>query len=143
MDSVTIRPARAEDIAALCSLDPVVQAGDAERRNAISTHVADGHALVAVFNTDVAGYIVMLPGHFLGCDFIELLVVTHAHRRMGLATRLIGLALKGATTRRVFTSINASNTSMKALFQTRGWTFSGTLDGFDTGDPEEFYYFDV
>lgn len=137
------RPAQAEDIAALCSLDPVVQGGDAERRTAIATHVADGHVLVAVVDTDVAGYAVMLPGHFLGCDFIELLVVATNHRRMGLATRLIALALDGATSRRVFTSTNVSNTPMKALLHERGWTFSGTLDGFDVGDPEEFHYFDV
>jgi len=62
---------------------------------------------------------------------------------MGLATRLISLALDGATSRRVFTSTNVSNTPMKALLQKRGWAFSGTLDGFDAGDPEEFYYFDV
>ena len=137
------RPAQADDIAALCSLDPVAQAGEAERRTAISAHVAAGHVLVAVADGDVAGYVVMLPGHFLGRDFIELLVVATNHHKMGLATGLIALALDGATGRRVFTSTNASNTPMKALLQQRGWTFSGTLDGFDAGDPEEFYYFDV
>ena len=143
LTSVMTRPAQAEDIAALCSLDPVVQAGDAERRTAISTHVTNRHMLVAVVDSDVAGYVVMLPGHFLGCDFIELLVVANAHRRIGLATRLNALALEGATSRQVFTSTNVSNNPMKALLRKRGWSFSGTLDGFDVDDPEQFFYLDV
>jgi hypothetical protein len=53
---------------------------------------------------------------------------------------LIRAAVEFASTPRVFTSTNKSNTAMQALLRSEGWSWSGELVGLDEGDPELVYY---
>ena len=137
-----IRVAEAADVEAILAFDPLAQHGDTERVTAIRTHVAEGHTLVVQDGLSVVGYLVVLPRHFFGRDFIELLIVHPEHQRRGLGSSLLAAAVSAATTDRVFTSTNQSNGPMKALLASKGWTLSGTLDGLDPGDPEEVYWID-
>ena len=137
-----IRIAEAVDVDAILAFDPLAQHGDTERIAAIRSHVADGHTLVVQDGPSVVAYLVALPRHFFGRDFIELLIVHPEHRRRGLGSSLVAAAVSAATTDRVFTSTNQSNGPMKALLASEGWTLSGTLAGLDPGDPEEVYWID-
>ena len=137
-----IRIAEAADVEAILAFDPLAQHGDTERIAAIGSRVAQGNTLVIQDGPSVLGYLVALPRHFFGRDFIELLIVHPGHRRRGLGSSLVAAALAAATTDRVFTSTNQSNGPMKELLSSGGWTLSGTLDGLDPGDPEEVYWID-
>ena len=139
---VTIRNASPEVVAALVDFDPMAQAGDAQRRADIEAWVSAGFTLVAVSGTEVVGYVSTLPAHLLDRDFVGLLIVHPDHRRRGVGTALLAGAVERAASDRVFTSTNTSNAAMKALLASSGWMKSGTLDGFDQGDPEEFYFID-
>jgi ribosomal protein S18 acetylase RimI-like enzyme len=141
-DGVSIREARLDDIEALQKFDPVAQAGDASRGEAISAWVSSELALVAELDAGVVGYVVTVPGHLFDRDFIAMLIVHPEHRRRGIGSALVTAALKGATSQRVFTSTNLSNTPMRELLRSMNWTYSGTLDGLDPGDPELFFYID-
>jgi GNAT superfamily N-acetyltransferase len=91
----------------------------------------------------VAGFVALWPGHFYGRDFIELLFVAPVWKRRGLGRALIRAALLKASTSRVFTSTNESNTPMMALLLSEGWVPSGVLKGLDEGDPEHVFFCDV
>lgn len=88
----------------------------------------------------MTGFVIVKPAHFFGRDFIELLLVDPAVRRSGIGRALLRYALDGAATSQVFTSTNTSNLPMRSLLQKEGWSFSGTLDGLDEGDPELVFY---
>lgn len=137
-----IRDASLDDVAALLGFDPMAQAGDLKRCADIQAWVEAGYTLVAVSPVDVVGYVSTLPAHLFARDFVALLVVHPDHRRRGVGTALLKAAIEQAASSRVFTSTNASNTPMKALLASSGWVKSGTLDGFDPRDPEEFYFID-
>ena len=104
--------------------------------------VSAGFALTAESERTIVGFVVTVPGQFFGRDFVALLIVHPDHRRRGIGTALLDAAVSGAGTSRVFTSTNVSNKPMKALLSSTGWAYSGTVDGLDPGDPEEFYYID-
>lgn len=140
--AIVIREASPEVVGALVGFDPMAQAGDATRRTAIEAWVSAGYTLVAESGTDIVGYVATLPGHLFGRDFVTMLIVHPGHRRRGVGRALLDAAVKRATSNRVFTSTNTSNTPMRALLASRDWLYSGTLDGLDPGDPEEFYYID-
>lgn len=141
-DGVVIGEAWPEVGTALVGFDPMAQAGDATRRADIAAWVAAGHTLVAQSGGEIHGYVVTSPGHLFHRDFVAMLIVHPSHRRRGIGGALLDEAVKRAGGDRVFTSTNASNAPMKALLASRGWLYSGTLDGLDPGDPEEFYYID-
>jgi GNAT superfamily N-acetyltransferase len=88
----------------------------------------------------VAGFAVVLPAHFYGRDFIELLIVDPDRRRSGIGRSLLREAVATAGTAQVFTSTNTSNQPMRALLAAEGWSFSGELGGLDEGDPELVFY---
>jgi len=141
-DAITIRQAGLEVIDHLLDFDPMAQAGDASRRLAIREWVSAGLTLVAETEAGLVGYVVTLPGHLFDRDFIAMLIVRAGHRRRRVGSALLASAVRTATSQRVFTSTNSSNAPMKALLASMGWTYCGTLDGFDPGDPELFYYID-
>ena len=141
-DGIIIRDASFGVVPSLLGFDPMAQAGDAQRRTDIETWVSAGFALIAESERTIVGFVVTVPEQFFGRDFVALLIVHPDHRRRGVGTALLDAAVSGAGTSRVFTSTNVSNKPMKALLSSTGWAYSGTVDGLDPGDPEEFYYID-
>jgi hypothetical protein len=43
----------------------------------------------------------------------------------------------------MFTSTNESNTPMRELLRSEGWSPSGVLAGLDEGDPEHVFFHDA
>jgi GNAT superfamily N-acetyltransferase len=134
-----LRAAQAEDVSAIAAIDP---AGPG-RTEEIRALVQGQASLVAVEHGRIAGFLALKPGHFYGRDFIDLLFVTPSWRRHGLGRALLRAALRHASTSRVFTSANESNTPMRELLHSEGWTPSGVLTGLDEGDPEHVFFHDV
>ena len=115
-------------------------AGDADRSAAIRAHVADGVCWVHAVRDRLDGYAVLLPRHFLGRDFLDLLMVASSARRTGVATKLLRALLRIEGTDQVFTSTNRSNVPIRELLKKESWRFSGELDGLDADDPEMFFF---
>jgi len=138
--TIGIRRATIDDLDGLQAIDVKVAAGDAERISAIRAYVSDGLCWVKSDQADLDGYAVLLPRHFFGRDFLELLMVSSFARRSGVATRMLRALLSMEGTGQVFSSTNRSNTPMRNLLAKEGWQFSGELVGLDSDDPEMFFY---
>lgn len=134
-----LRAAQADDVSVIAAIDP---AGPG-RLEEIRVLIQEQASLVAVEHGQIAGFLALRPAHFYGRDFIDLLFVVSRWRRHGLARALIRAALQNATTSRVFTSTNQSNTPMSNLLRSEGWTPSGILNGLDENDPEHVFFHDV
>jgi ribosomal protein S18 acetylase RimI-like enzyme len=135
-----IRQATTDDLDGILRVDGQAAAGDRERIEFLARSLDLGVCRVYLHHGVVAGYVVVSPAHFFGRDFIELLSVDPAHRRLGIGRMLMRDALDGVGSSRVFTSTNTSNHPMRSLLDAEGWSFSGELEGLDEGDPELVFY---
>ena len=134
-----LRAARAEDITAIVAIDP----HSPGRPGQIQALVREQASLVAVEHGQIVGFLAVRPGHFYQRDFIDLLFVAPRSRRQGAGRALLQAALRNASTPRMFTSTNESNTPMRELLHGEGWTPSGVLTGLDEGDPQHVFFHDA
>jgi GNAT superfamily N-acetyltransferase len=134
-----LRAAVEADVGAIVAIDPHRPARPEEIRGLVGERAS----LVAVDRGQVVGFAGVRPGHFYQRDFIDLLFVAARQRRQGVGRALIRAAVQNASTARVFTSTNESNTPMRELLRAEGWTHSGVLTGLDEGDPELVFFQDV
>jgi len=133
------RTARVEDVSAIVAMDPDRLGSPGQ----IQALVRGQASLVAVEHGEIAGFLALRPGHFYQRDFIDLLFVAPHQRRHGAGRALMRAALQNASTPRAFVSTNESNTPMRELLRSEGWTPSGVLTGLDEGDPEHVFFHDV
>ncbi len=138
--SRSVRRATLDDVEDVLAIDYVAAAGDASRTSEIRAHVSTGVCRVHSGPDRLEGYAVLLPRHFLGRDFLELLMVAASARRSGIGSELLRAVLELKGTDQVFTSTNRSNTPMRGLLAKEGWRISGELDGLDVHDPEMFFF---
>jgi ribosomal protein S18 acetylase RimI-like enzyme len=136
---VELRAAQAEDTGAIAAIDP----HSPSRRSEIQALVREQASLVAVEHGEIVGFLAVRPGHFYQRDFIDLLFVAPRSRRQGAGRALMRAALQNASTSRIFTSTNESNTPMRELLRSEGWSPSGVLTGLDEGDPEHLFFHDA
>ncbi|HEY1811698.1 MAG TPA: GNAT family N-acetyltransferase [Kofleriaceae bacterium] len=138
----TVRRADLADRDALVAIDEIAIEGNDARRAQLEAALGSGHGLVFDAEEGIAGFVVTVPKVFFGRDFVELLMVDRMRRRAGIGRRLLQAAVRSASTSRVFTSTNRSNSPMRALLDSEGWSLSGELRGLDDGDPELVYFID-
>ena len=134
-----LRVAQAEDINAIVAIDPYSPARPGE----IQALVREQASLVAVEHAQIVGFLAVRPGHFYQRDFIDLLFVAPRSRRQRVGRALMRAALQNASTPRMFTSTNESNTPMRKLLHSEGWSLSGVLTGLDEGDSEHVFFHDT
>jgi len=134
-----LRAAQAQDVSAIAAIDP----HSLGRPEEIQALVRQQASLVAVEHGQIVGFLAVRPGHFYQRDFIDLLFVAPRCRRQGVGRALIQTALQHASTSRVFVSTNESNTPMRELLRSEGWSPSGVLTGLDEGDPEHVFFHDT
>jgi ribosomal protein S18 acetylase RimI-like enzyme len=128
-----VRPARADDLAAMIAVDEFAHAHP-DRANEIAAWLQAGAAVVAERDGSIVGYAV-LTRSFFHRPFVEMLTVAPEARRGGIGGRLLAhlVAHAGAE---VWTSTNRSNLPMRELLLRAGFTESGFIEGLDPGDPE-------
>jgi ribosomal protein S18 acetylase RimI-like enzyme len=137
-DMISIRPAVANDIEALCSLDLIARR-ESERREFIRREVVSGNCFVAVVDETVAGYGVLnYTFHHNGC--IDMLYVHSDFRRRGAGAALVRHMESLCRTPKLFTSTNLSNLRMQSLLAELGYELSGVIHNLDEGDPEIVYF---
>ena len=135
---ISIRPAHSEDLDVLRSLD-VLAHDDRERRELISSAVADRNCYVALSESEVIGYGV-LNYAFYRHGWIELVYVGEHNRRRGVGKALLKYMEAQCRTSKLFTSTNLSNLPMQRLLMKLGYTVSGIVDNLDDADPEIVYF---
>ncbi len=131
---ISIRPAVAGDIEALCSLDLIARREN-ERREFIRREVIAGNCFVAVMNKTVVGYGV-LNYTFYNNGCIEMIYIDSNHRRRGAGTALLKHMESLCQTPKLFTSTNLSNLPMQSLLAKLDYVLSGVIHNLDEGDPE-------
>ena len=135
---ISIRPADADDLEALNSLDHVART-DAGRREFIERAVREGTCHVAVAGGEVVGYGV-LNYNFYQHGLVDMLYVRDGHRRRGVGAVLLRELEGLCRTPKLFTSTNQSNLPMQALLERMGFAPSGVIHNLDEGDPELVYF---
>ncbi len=132
-----MRTASAHDLAAL---EPIVWPPllEAPKRRRFLRGLDEGEVVVVHAADAIAAYAWIYEG-FFGHTFLAYLAVQPQYRRNGLAGMLLEATEQRAVTDRVFSSTNASNAAMQAVFDRYGWRRCGQIDELDPGDPELVY----
>jgi ribosomal protein S18 acetylase RimI-like enzyme len=141
MSDLTIRPATAADETALRALDaatwaPDVGPGPRPDSDApfFGERTAPEHVLVALAGGELAGYVRLGRATRLESNdhvvAITGLAVDPAHRRRGVARRLLDAAIREATARgarRLTLRVLAPNAPARALYEAAGFAVEGVL----------------
>ena len=132
-----MRTASAQDLAAL---EPILWPPllEAPKRRRFLRGLGEGEVVVVRAADAIAAYAWIYEG-FFGHTFLAYLAVQPQYRRNGLAGMLLEATEQRAVTDRVFSSTNASNAAMQAVFARYGWRRCGQIDELDPGDPELVY----
>lgn len=110
------------------------------RRRRFLRGLAEGEVVVACRTGDpeICAY-AWIYEYFFGHTFLAYLAVQPQYRRNGLAGMILSETERRAVTDRVFSSTNASNSAMQAVFARHQWRRCGEIDELDPGDPEIVY----
>jgi GNAT superfamily N-acetyltransferase len=131
-----IRAATRNDLPSLSVFKPLVhEVADAARLE----HLIDsGDFFVALFEDQIVG-LVNRDQSFFDQDFIPKLFVLESFRKHGIGQALMNAMARACRTEKIFSSTNLSNAPMVKLFRKLKWTYAGTIDHIDPGDPEVFF----
>lgn len=138
---VTVRTGEAADHSALIGVDTYASAHPS-RAESLREALSRGECLVAEAEGVAIGYAV-LNYTFFGFGFVPLIVVAPSRRRLGVGSALLRKARAQCTSRKLFTSANASNEAAQSLFRAAGFTRSGVIENLDADDPELVYFMEV
>jgi N-acetylglutamate synthase-like GNAT family acetyltransferase len=133
----SIRPAVTDDIATICTFDPIAQ-HDGRRRAVIARSIDADACFVIVVNEQVVGYAI-LEYSFYEQGFISLLYIHPNYRRHGAGLKLVQHLETVCQTAKLFTSTNLSNLPMQSLLAKLAYRLSGVIHHLDEDDPELVY----
>ncbi len=132
-----IRAASTHDLAALEQIVWPPLLAEPKRRRFLRG--LDESEVVVIDGEDVIYAYAWIYEGFFGHTFLAYLAVEPQYRRNALAGMLLEATEQRAVTDRVFSSTNASNAAMQAVFDRYGWHRCGQIDELDPGDPELVY----
>jgi GNAT superfamily N-acetyltransferase len=131
-----IRAATKNDLPGLAVFKPLVhEVADVARLEQL---IDGGDFFVALFETEIVG-LVARDQSFFSQDFIPKLFVLDSFRKHGIGQALMNAMARACRTEKIFSSTNLSNAPMLKMFRKLEWTYAGTVDHIDAGDPEVFF----
>jgi GNAT superfamily N-acetyltransferase len=131
-----IRVASKNDLPGLSIFKPLVhEVADAARLEQL---IDSDNFFIALFEDQIVG-LVARDQSFFDQDFIPKLFVLESFRKHGIGQALMNAMARACRTEKIFSSTNLSNTPMLKLFRKLDWTYAGTIDHIDAGDPEVFF----
>ncbi|QNO15867.1 GNAT family N-acetyltransferase [Alkalicella caledoniensis] len=136
MNSLT--QAQLKDLDKIVEIDKSV-IGHNGRKDMLKKSIESESCLISMQENEIAGFLTYNT-NFFGYSFIELVIVSPQERRKGHATALLQHFVKIASTEKIFSSTNQSNTRMQEVFERNGFTRSGIIENLDEGDPELIYF---
>ncbi|MEY9976392.1 GNAT family N-acetyltransferase [Lysinibacillus sp. RC79] len=134
---IDLLEARMEHFDEICAIDQEV-IGDFSRSKHLRTAINEKRCIIQQTKKGIAGFLIF-TNDFFENSFISLVIVKPSERRKGVATALLEFYVEMATTPKIFSSTNQSNTSMHKVFETAGFIKSGFIENLDEGDPEIIY----
>jgi GNAT superfamily N-acetyltransferase len=131
-----IRVASKNDLPSLSVFKPLVhEVADAARLEQL---IDSGDFFIALFEDQIVG-LVARDQSFFDQDFIPKLFVLDSFRKHGIGQALMNAMARACRTDKIFSSTNLSNAPMLKMFRKLEWTYAGTIDHIDAGDPEVFF----
>jgi GNAT superfamily N-acetyltransferase len=131
-----IRAATKNDLPGLSIFKPLVhEVADAGRLEQL---IDNSDFFIALFEDQIVG-IVARDQSFFDQNFIPKLFVLDSFRKHGIGQALMNAMVRACRTEKIFSSTNLSNAPMLKLFRKLEWTYAGTIDHIDAGDPEVFF----
>ncbi|QDQ03090.1 GNAT family N-acetyltransferase [Lysinibacillus fusiformis] len=127
-----------DDLHELVTIDQQV-IGSPTRQDLIEKAIVEERCIICKTQSGIGGFLIFTTD-FFECSFIALVIVKPTERRKGIATSLLGHFVELASTTKIFSSTNQSNTDMQKVFETAGFIKSGFIENLDDGDPEIIYY---
>ncbi|MGE7093625.1 GNAT family N-acetyltransferase [Lysinibacillus sp. NPDC048646] len=127
-----------EDLHELITIDQQV-IGSSTRLDLIEKAIVEERCIIRKTQNGIAGFLIFTTD-FFECSFISLVIVKPTERRKGIATSLLAHFVELASTPKIFSSTNQSNTNMQKVFDTAGFIRSGFIENLDEGDPEIIYF---
>ena len=124
----------AGDLALLDAVDP--RLAEPRRRETVSEQLALNLSWAALGPYGTPLGFAIVSRHFYAYPFVDLLVVSEAHRRGGVGLALMDHCEASHTADRIFTSTSESNAPMRHLLAKAEWRVSGVIENLDPGDPE-------
>ena len=142
METISLKKATIKDKALVVdfdySLDPVEHI-ELKREEKITKAILDKECFIILADNRAVGFVIF-DYRFFDQGWIELIIVAEKYRGKGIGGQAIDLICKQSKTNKVFTSTNSSNTQMQKALSKVGFSFAGTINGLDEGDPELFYF---
>jgi GNAT superfamily N-acetyltransferase len=131
-----IRAATKNDLPGLSVFKQLVhEVADAARLEQL---IDSDNFFVALFEDQIVGLIAR-DQSFFNQDFIPKLFVLESFRKHDIGQALMNAMARACRTEKIFSSTNLSNAPMLKMFRKLEWTYAGTIDHIDAGDPEVFF----
>lgn len=137
MSAFVFRRADGDDLERIGEVDAFVVTHPGAKQRLLKALDA-GEVLVALDGERIVAFMALEYG-FYDHAFVAFLAVDEAHRRRGIASKLLRASEERARKGKVFASTTASNATMQAVFEHNGWVRSGFFSGLndDLGSVDE------
>lgn len=142
MENISLRKATIKDKVLVVDFDynlDKVEHIELKREEKITKAILDEECFIILANNRAVGFVIF-DYRFFDQGWIELIILDVKYRGKGIDGQAIDLICKQCKTNKVFTSTNSSNIQMQKALSKVGFSFAGTINGLDDGDPELFYY---
>ena len=142
METIRLKRATIKDKALVVDFDYSLDANEhieLKREEKITKAIYDKTCFIILADNRAVGFVIF-DYRFFDQGWIELIVIEKNYRGKGIGVQAIELICKQCKTNKIFTSTNSSNTQMQKALIKVGFSFAGTINGLDEGDPELFYY---
>ena len=141
MERIGLRMATKRDKSWLVALDYALDKKEhieLRRKEKIAKAILGDECFIVLADGKEVGFIIF-DYRFFDRGWIELIIIEEKQRGKGIGRQAIELICQQSKTDTVFTSTNRSNIQMQKALTSAGFTFAGTVEGLDDGDPELFY----
>jgi ribosomal protein S18 acetylase RimI-like enzyme len=139
IDHITVDRGVPDDLTALLQLN-VWLTSQARQEQIIRESINGRTCFVARTSAGQPVGVITWNRTFFNRPFVWLLVVSPAHRRLRIGSKLLE-AVEGVCGDDIFVSTEHVNTAMQQLLERSGYTKCGELDHINPrGNPEIFYY---
>lgn len=135
---VHIEMANVSDLERIIDIDSAT-VGHRNREEYIRKSIINERCIIAKVESNIQGFLVF-SDDFFEQNFINLIMVSKDKRKNGVGTSLLKYFEKIASTEKIFSSTNKSNSIMHKVFIENGYLESGFIDNLDEGDPEIVFF---